>query len=181
MGQALLILMVCWNADNQYTAKHPGASFEEVSELFLRPYEGSLRLNQISPRCFEAAALRTPMVLIEGSYSGVLYPERHYIPLRKDFSNFDEVVKKIKDSDYLQYLADRTYQEKALNSPWSYRSFVNIVDESMKLGVQRLNTMAHLNPYTRSEFNRDLKKYQIQHEQTASTEDTSSFFGAAII
>jgi hypothetical protein len=143
---------------DQYMSKYPEASFEEVSELFLRPYEGSLRLHQISPRCFEAAALRTPMVLFEGSYSGVLYPERHYIPLRKDFSNFDEVVKKIKDSDYLQDLADRTYQEIALNPLWSYRSFVSIVDESMRLGAQQQNTMASLNPYTKSEFDWHLKK-----------------------
>lgn len=143
---------------DQYTSKNPGASFEEVSELFLRPYEGSLRLHQISPRCFEAAALRTPMVLFEGSYSGILYPERHYIPLRKDFSNFNEVVKRIKDSDYLQDLAERTYQEIALNPLWSYRSFVNIVDESMKQGVRRHNTMAPLNPYTKSEFDWHLKK-----------------------
>ena len=41
-----------------YVDKNPTASFEEVHALFLHKYEGSLKLNQISPRCFEAAALR---------------------------------------------------------------------------------------------------------------------------
>jgi hypothetical protein len=143
---------------DQYTSKNPGATFEEVSELFLKPFEGSLRLHQISPRCFEAAALRTPMILFEGTYSGVLQPERHYIPLRKDFSNFDEVIIKIKDNSYLQRLADRTYQEIALNPRWSYRSFVNIIDEAVKIGVQSQKTTISLNPYVRSEFDQDLKR-----------------------
>jgi len=46
-----------------YIAAHPQASFEEVQTRFLLPHEGKIRLNQISPRCFEAAALRTAMVM----------------------------------------------------------------------------------------------------------------------
>ena len=48
-------------------------------------------LRTISPRHFEAAAFRVCQVLFEGRYAGVMEPMRHYIPLRKDFSNFDEV------------------------------------------------------------------------------------------
>lgn len=52
---------------DKYVAANPDVSFAHVSEKFLAAYEGSLRLHQISPRCFEAAALRTPMVLFEGA------------------------------------------------------------------------------------------------------------------
>jgi hypothetical protein len=51
------------------------------------------------------------MVLFEGRYSGVLKPHRHYIPLKKDFSNFDEVVAKIRDVEGLQEMVDRTFDE----------------------------------------------------------------------
>ena len=68
-----------------YVDKNPTASFEKKYALFLHKYEGSLKLNQISPRCFEAAALRTVMILFEGNYSGILKPNRQYIPLKKDF------------------------------------------------------------------------------------------------
>ena len=73
---------------DKYVAKNPGASFECVFEKFLKSHEGSLRLHQISPRCFEAAALGTPMVLFEGNYSNILVPNRHLFFLKKDFSNF---------------------------------------------------------------------------------------------
>ena len=52
----------------------------------------------ISPRNFEAAAFRVCQILYEGHYSGVMEPMRHYIPLRKDFSNFDEVVERFRDA-----------------------------------------------------------------------------------
>ena len=113
---------------DSYVADHPAAGFEEVQEMFLRPYEGLIRLNQISPRCFEAAALRTPMVLFEGEYSGVLVAGRHYLALRKDYSNFAEIVAAVRDIDRLQAIADRAYEEIACNSAWSYRRFIETFD-----------------------------------------------------
>jgi hypothetical protein len=109
-------------------ARRPQTSFDEVSERFLRPHEGRIRLNQISPRCFEAAALRTAMVLYEGEYSGVLKPWRHFIPLRKDFGNFDDVLRAIRDIAGLQSMVDRAYEEIALNAKYSYRQFVEQFD-----------------------------------------------------
>ncbi len=141
----------------EYVAKHPQATFEEISEKFLSPYEGSLRLHQISPRCFEAAALKTPMVLFEGAYSGVLDPERHFIVLKKDFSNFDDVLLKLHDHDYLQSMADRTYDEVALDTKWSYQSFIQKVDAAMEDRVQVAKTQRSSRPYTEIEFNRALR------------------------
>ena len=108
---------------------NPDTTFEDVQRRFLLPYEGRIRLNQISPRCFEAAALRTALVLYEGEYSGVLEPHRHYVPLRKDFANFPEVLKALKDDDYLQQMVDRTYEEIACNPAYSYRGFASSFDE----------------------------------------------------
>jgi hypothetical protein len=142
---------------DQYVSANPRSTFEEVSELFLRPYEGSLKLNQISPRCFEAAALRTPMVLFEGNYSNVLVPGRHFIVLKKDFSNFKEVVEKIRDHDYLQQMADRTYQEVALNPQWSYQEFIRVIDQVIEEEVIKLRTTRSQHPYTPKEFDRALK------------------------
>ena len=113
---------------DEYTEAHPGADFEAVHKKFLQPYEGKIRLNQISPRCFEAAALGTVMVLYEGEYSGILKPGRHYIPLNKDFSNFDEVVELLKDNKALQEIADRTREEIALNPDYSYQAFIEDFD-----------------------------------------------------
>lgn len=135
-----------------YCAKHPNASFEEVSDLFLKPFEGSLRLHQISPRCFEAAALRTPMILFEGTYSGVLQPDQHFIPLKKDFSNFDAVVEKLRDPKGLQAMADRTYRDVALNPEYSYQNFVKILDAVLESERDARQAARTLNPYNQKSF-----------------------------
>ncbi len=140
-----------------YVAKNPESSFEEVFDKFLAPYEGSLKLHQISPRCFEAAALRTPMVLFEGAYSEVLEPERHFVALKKDFSNFDEVVVKLRDHDYLQAMVDRTYEEVALDTRWSYRSFIQKVDAALQYAVEQKRTKRVTRPYTQVEFDRAVR------------------------
>ncbi len=114
-----------------YVAKHPDITFPEIQEKFLQPYEGLIYLNQISPRCFESAALRTVMILFEGAYSGILKPWKHYIPLKKDFSNFDEVLSVLKDNVFLQKMADRTFEEIALNPEYSYETFIKYFDASV--------------------------------------------------
>ena len=114
-----------------YVAQNPKVSFRDVQDKFLHPYEGLIYLNQISPRCFEAAALRTVMLLFEGEYSGILKPWEHYIPLKKDFSNFEEVLLALKDDSFLQKIADRAFEEIALNSAYSYEMFIENFDESV--------------------------------------------------
>ncbi len=112
----------------KYQAENPNASFEEVYEQFLKNIDGKIYLNQISPRCFEAIALRTPLILFEGNYSNILKPWDHYIPLKKDFSNFDEVVGAIKNSSFLEQLAERAYQDIAASQKYSYKTFIHQVD-----------------------------------------------------
>jgi len=51
----------------------------------------------LAPRHLEAAAFGTCQILYLGGYSGLLEPWRHYIPLAKDFSNFDEVIAAFRD------------------------------------------------------------------------------------
>lgn len=115
-----------------YERSHPNATFEEIRDKFLTDIDGKIRLNQISPRCFEAACLRTPMILFEGDYSGVLKPWRHYIPLKKDFSNIDEVCAKIDDTEFLQKMADITYDEVALNPEFSFRAMIEKFDREVE-------------------------------------------------
>lgn len=94
-----------------FLAKNPKADFDTVHDKILAPYENNPPYAAISPRVFEAAATRTAMILFPGSYSGVLKAEQHYIPLAKDFSNFNDVVAKLKDNLYLEQLVQRTYHE----------------------------------------------------------------------
>lgn len=130
-----------------YVADHPQASFEEVQAKFLLPHEGRIRLNQISPRCFEAAALRTAMVLFEGEYSGVLEPGRHYIPLKKDFSNFTEVLAALRDTAGLQRMVDRTFTEVACNPAYAYTTFVARFDDILEREIVTRAKPVAVRPY----------------------------------
>lgn len=120
---------------NQYVADHPDASFEEVDHRFLTDVDGRIRLNQISPRCFEAAALGTLMVLYPGDYSGVLEPWRHYVLLEKDHSNMDEVVRAIRDPETWERITKQAREEVALNPKYGFRAMVEAVDDGLDLKV----------------------------------------------
>lgn len=108
-----------------YMDMHPDASFEEVDKNVLKGRDGNLNLFAISPRHFEAVMTKTCQVLVEGNYHGIFKPDIHYIPLKKDFSNIDEVLLKIQDQDYCEKMAEKAYEDIVLNSDYTYRKFVN--------------------------------------------------------
>jgi len=107
-----------------YLGAHPGASYEEVHEVVLRPYEGNVVVHVISPRVFEAASLGTAMVLFPGEYSGVIKPGDHYIVLEKDFSNMNEVVAQLRDDDLVATLVARAHDDLIKSGRWSYEAFI---------------------------------------------------------
>lgn len=116
-------------------AVQPDMPFEELHRRFFAEVDGRIRLNQISPRCFEAAALGTLMVLYPGHYSGVLEPWRHYVPLEKDHSNMDEVVTAIRDAATWERITRAAREEVALNPGYSFRAMVEQVDDGLDLKV----------------------------------------------
>ena len=75
-----------------YLARHPLANQADIDRDLLGPYEGNIVIATASPRVFEAAALRTALILFRGRYSGVVEPSQHYLPLEKDFSNVGDVA-----------------------------------------------------------------------------------------
>lgn len=108
--------------------KNRNISYQALHDEVLKPYEGNLIYSTISPRVFEAALLGTPMILFPGRYSGILKAEQHYIPLEKDFSNFDDIINKLKDDDYLQNLADRCYADLIASERYSAEVLAQLVE-----------------------------------------------------
>lgn len=118
----------CVEADQ---LRDPSVTYTELRQRHFASEEGKVRLNQISPRCFEAAALRTLMVLYPGEYSGILMPWRHYVPLAKDHSNMAEVVSVIRDPERAKQIIDRAYREIACNPAHSFANSVRRFDEEV--------------------------------------------------
>jgi len=100
--------------------REPDLTFEQLGERMPDGWD-DYRFFAISPRHFEAVVTKTAQLLVEGSYSGVLEPGRHYLPIRRDFSNLDEVLEQAKDETLLSELTERAYEEVYLSGRNSFR------------------------------------------------------------
>jgi hypothetical protein len=117
---------------NSYLRDHPTATFEELEEQVLKPYNGNVRYRAISPRHFEAAACRTVQILFEGASQGIFRPWEHYLPLRRDFSNFDDVLRSLRDRATINPMLERAFVEVVANPTNHYRSFVVRLDDAIE-------------------------------------------------
>jgi hypothetical protein len=87
-----------------YLEKYPKASFEEVEEHCFKGLDGHYAFTAISPRVLEAAILNSCQILVEGAYSGLIQPWEHYIPIRQDASNFNDVLIAMQDRSLVAQL-----------------------------------------------------------------------------
>jgi hypothetical protein len=125
--------------------ENPQLTFEEAFAKYVAPHEGKVRMNQISPKVFEAIALKTALILFRGEYSGVVQPDLHYIPLEKDFSNIDEVLRKLSDDTLLQTMVDRAHTDVIASSRYSYRQAIADFDAVLE---RRAVRRANIEPFT---------------------------------
>ena len=130
-------------------AERPDAAFEELEAACFPGEDGELDLRALSPRHLEACATRTAQILVEGDYNGVLEPERHYLPLRRDFSNLDELLDRVAaDRDRERMVAD-AYRDVVASGEWTYRRLVEDVElrlpsAARHRGAPALRAAAHL-------------------------------------
>ena len=93
-----------------YIAANPCATNDEIISKFFQGYPNPVPIRIISGRNVEAAGTKTVQILLEGRYNGYFKPDVHYIPLKKDFSNFAEVVEKFRDESYCRAITDNAYE-----------------------------------------------------------------------
>jgi hypothetical protein len=108
-------------------AKKP--SYEMLRDRFFAGREDQIDIAQISPRVFEAIALRTLVIAYPGRYSGVLEPWRHYVPLDKDHGNMAQVAAVLRDPERVAEIITNAYAEIALNPAYGYGAMIQVFDE----------------------------------------------------
>ena len=64
----------------------------------------------ITPRIFEAIMGKTCMILKEGTYNNILKKNIHYIPIKKDYSNIDNIIKNLNDKKR-KIIINRCYKD----------------------------------------------------------------------
>jgi hypothetical protein len=98
----------------------PTMTFDQVSEQ-MSPGWDNYSFFALSPRHLEGIITKTCQVLVEGSYNGILEPDLHYIPLRRDFSNLDEALERTKDTRSIQEMVERAYRDIFLSGRCSQK------------------------------------------------------------
>lgn len=99
---------------------NPQLSFAQVSAQLPAGWD-NYQLFAVGPRHFEAVITKTCQVLVEGHYNGIFQPDRHYIPLKQDYSNLDEVLLKIRDYRYIEQIAEQAYKDIYLSRKYTYQ------------------------------------------------------------
>ncbi|MGN6148364.1 MAG: hypothetical protein ACTHPD_07490 [Rhizomicrobium sp.] len=110
-------------------------------EPFVAEREKEISMGQISPRVFECALMRTPMVLFRGRYSDAITPNEHYIALEKDFSNIDQVLNRLEDVPALGAMADRAYDHLVKSGKFGYRAFCQKLNALIAAELERKNVV----------------------------------------
>lgn len=124
----------------EYEKKHPNASFREVEKHCFPGVDSNIRCFAFSPRHFEAIITKTLQVLVEGDYSGILKANKHYIPIKKDFSNIDEILEKLKNAQYCQDMINTAYDDIILSGKYTYGKFVETVLGHIKEKNEEIKT-----------------------------------------
>lgn len=125
------------SACKQFLDDHPDATFETVHASVLKPWEENIYYRTISPRVFECAAFKVCMILFKGRYNDILKPMVHYIPLEKDFSNFDWVMDIFNNAEERHRLTENAYRDLIDSKKYSYRSFIKEFDNHLaQMGIE---------------------------------------------
>lgn len=95
----------------KYLIGNPDTTLDILFDKFFKNPEVEYRCGKsISSRHFEPIGTKTCQVLVEGDYNGILKPNEHYIPIKKDYSNFDEAMYKFKDDGFRTNMVHRTLE-----------------------------------------------------------------------
>ena len=120
----------------EYQAANPGASFDEIEAACFPGADGTLDLVALSPRHLEACATRTCQVLVEGDYNGILEAGVHYVPLRRDLGNLDEVLDRVTSDEGREEMVERAYRDVVASGAATYRRFAAEVLEAAGLALR---------------------------------------------
>jgi hypothetical protein len=110
-----------------YVREHPGATFEEIESACFSGRDRTVRLRAAAPRHLEACATRTCQILVEGDYSGILAPWVHYIPVKEDMSNIDEVLRIVREDRLRHSIVEAAHRDIVASGKYTYDAMVSRV------------------------------------------------------
>ena len=121
----------------RHLSLYPDSTYEDVKQRFFAAIDWRVVIDTVSPRTFEAAAFRCTLVQHEGGYAEILDPERHYIRVRRDYSNIQDVVDRMRDRAYCQRLAENANRDLIASRLYSYQTFAAQFDRRLAAHIGR--------------------------------------------
>lgn len=97
------------------------ALFEEIYDLFFKDIKNTRSGKCISSRHFDAIGTKTLNIMFEGQFNGILEPKKHYLTLKKDFSNIDEITYQLDHEDFCRNITERTYDHITSHHTYDHR------------------------------------------------------------
>ncbi len=98
-----------------------GASFNEVFQRFYAGQPRGVSGKSISSRHFEPVGTKTCQILLEGYYNGVLQPNLHYIPVKKDLSDIDAALERFRDEALRARIVEGAYEHVLAHHTYAHR------------------------------------------------------------
>jgi len=99
--------------------------------------EGEINVVAISPRHLEACITKTVQILVEGDYNGILLPNIHYIPLKEDLSNIDDILMSLSDDVIRKKIADKAYNDIVKSGKYTYSAFIDFLLKNINIIIEQ--------------------------------------------
>ena len=76
--------------------------------------------------------------LVEGEYNGILVPGKHYIELKRDFSNIEEVLDIVKKDELREEIVQNAWNDIVASGKYTYRVLVDdVINNSLGVNTKR--------------------------------------------
>lgn len=149
------------NCVQVYTSKFPNASFDEIENHCFQGQDRKYELTAISPRNLEAALSKTVQLATPGSYSGLMTPFDHYIPLEENCSNIKDVLDNMRDETLVTRIQENCRETMLSEKRLRIRT---IADEIIELTKDVVSLRKSIGSDQHS-IDRKFKKYHLETEQ----------------
>jgi len=150
---------------DSFLARNPNAAFQQIADSCFFEQDNKLIFTALSPRNIEAALSETVQLATPGSYSGLMLPMAHFIPLAEDCSNIVEVLEMMRD-DALIATIRKQCKESMLSEPRLRRD--NIVNEIIGLAEDFISTRRRGVAVNQTDVSRTFDRYRAESKKIES-------------
>lgn len=147
----------------QYCIRNPNANFQDVAKACFQGKDNQYIFSAISPRNIEAALAETIQIATPGSYSELMMPLEHLIPLKEDCSNVAEIIEMMQDYSFLQYI-QRNCKASILDEP---RLRVKTIVDEIITFAEHIVTQRRISGTTQERVNQLFSRYEQDIESCA--------------